>query len=317
MPGYFPIDHGDLEHPVFGSPRRPYTRWEAYCWLLDHAAFDRSQTEFQGKPVTLDRGQVAISLGEMARAWRWTRPAVQRFIKGLISANFVVYSPAKIADTLPDTPPDTTVTRLTLCRYSAIPTRNRAPDTPPDTRADTPAEMTQYRDIYVKEKEEGTGLGGTPAAPSRTPSTPRQGDLLPTASVVPIKPVDDVQTAFEAYQVIAKDLGLAVPLRLEGKRRSSLRLRVKELNGLEGWGQALDALRGATFITSGRWKAFSIDDMVNREKLERLLAGGYSDVWDSGKTQNPLWAATLQHRELYPDDSFFHDFDSNGALKQK
>jgi hypothetical protein len=323
MSGFYPVDHGDMTHPVFGvGGRQPFTRWEAYCWLLDHAAIGHTDEVFRGKPVTLDRGQVATSIGELARTWKWTKPSVQRFINGLISAGFIAYSPAIVsglqAGTVGGTAGDTGVTMITLCKYAAIQPKKSLHDTDTDTSPVTPPESTQYRVSYVNKKEEGKKrrVRGTslPAAPPPT-ATPRQGDLLPTAEVVAM-PTDDVQTAFAAYRVVAKELGLAVPMpRLDGKRRAMLRKRLSELGGLDGWAMALEALRNATFITSGRWKSFSVDDMVTPEKLEKLLAGGYSEIWGNEK-QHPVLRQVNDYYRDHHEESFFHGVSKTGTVRQ-
>jgi hypothetical protein len=293
MSGFYPVDHGDMTHPVFGvGGRQPFTRWEAYCWLLDHAAIGHTDEVFRGKPVTLDRGQVATSIGELARTWKWTKPSVQRFINGLISAGFIAYSPAIVsglqAGTVGGTAGDTGVTMITLCKYAAIQPKKSLHDTDTDTSPVTPPEST---------------------------ATPRQGDLLPTAEVVAM-PTDDVQTAFAAYRVVAKELGLAVPMpRLDGKRRAMLRKRLSELGGLDGWAMALEALRNATFITSGRWKSFSVDDMVTPEKLEKLLAGGYSEIWGNEK-QHPVLRQVNDYYRDHHEESFFHGVSKTGTVRQ-
>lgn len=319
MAGFYSVDHGDLDHQAFGPAGRRFNRWEAYCWLLDHAAIGPQDVEFQGKPVKIDRGQVALSVGSLAKAWKWPKSSVQRFLDGLSREGFIVYSPITVADTSLRTGMRTVASLIVLCKYSQIyaPTEDAGTDL--RTGARTSEESTQYKGSYVnKGRKENKGRKGRGTSSPTAPTAPsRQGDLLPTADVVNM-PTDDVLIAFDAYRAVAKELGLAVPMhRLEGGRRSMLRQRLKELGGLEGWQMALEALRNATFITSGRWKAFSIDDMVTRKKLERLLAGGYSDVWDGVKREPPAMGEMRDHYREHHADSFYHDIGYTGTVKTK
>jgi hypothetical protein len=115
---------------------------------------------------------------------------------------------------------------------------------------------------------------------------------------------------------------LAVPHDLETRvgpggptRRSALRLRLQENGGLSGWALALEALRNAKFITSGGWKGFSLDDMVTRKKLEKLMAGGYNNLWQGGTVENPVERDMREYYEQHPGESFFHQISPTGKVK--
>lgn len=330
MSGFFPVDHGDMAHPVFGVERRPYTRWEAYCWLLDHAAIGPRDTEFQGKPVHLDRGQVALSIGALAKTWKWQKPAVRRFLNGLVESGFVDYFPVKNADPLSDPPidppSDPPVSLLTLCKYGRIQTRKQTADTPHSPVCDPPidpvAPMTLYRDSYVNKEEgikEKKGKGTSSASPS-TRAPDGQGDLLPPGEVVAFTPPVE-QLAYDAYNVAAERLDLRVCRSFSPARRASMRARLRELGGLDGWMVALDRAAESQFIRDWRtngWRNFGLHSLLQQETLAKLMDGAYSGKRRTVQepAQNHLWSAAQAHRELHPEDSFYHEISPVGVMKR-
>jgi hypothetical protein len=315
MAGFYPVDHDDLNHPVFGIDRRPFTKWEAYCWLLDHAAFDRQEATQRGKSVKIARGQLATSIGDLAKAWKWQKSAVLRFLIGLSEAGFIVYKPGKVAGTergtVRGTADGTGVTVITFCKYCGSDAKSNVAGTERGTVSGTAdgtvAESSPYM-LSLKKEDKKERKSTQPSAESG-----RQPDLL--GGQVVALPVDDVRLAFEAYQQIGRELGLSVPVDLTGDRRPRLRRALQERGGLAGWETALEMLRGAQWITSGRWKNFSIDDMLNPGKLTKLLEGRYNNVWGEGVQEHPVLQEAREYRERHPGDSFFNEISPTGTYK--
>ena len=80
--GFIALVRGVLDHPVVGA-RKPYSRLEAWEWLLLEAAW-KPRTYLAGStPVELQRGQIAHSTRYMAKAWGWPETSVRRFLKRL------------------------------------------------------------------------------------------------------------------------------------------------------------------------------------------------------------------------------------------
>lgn len=275
---FFRVEHGQMEHSVFGISGRAFSRWEAWCWLLDRAAYKDGDTTIRGHRIALRVGDVPVSLAILGNAWMWSRSSVRRFLVGLEKAGFISQNmesaPGTRTGTPPGTPVDTIMRTVTVCDYG----RNRGPetvraatnDTPPDTGTDTPPDTPPYmltlkEDKKRRKKDHPSG------------DSDRQADLL--SGEVIAMPTDDVRIAFEAYQAVARELGLSVPKDLTNDRRPKLRRVLKEEGGLAGWAEALNKLRESKWITSGGWVGFSLDGMTNRDNFRKLIAGGYSKVF--------------------------------------
>lgn len=297
MAGFYPVDHGIMDHPVFGISKRPSTKWEAYCWLLDHAAFDQSKTNFRGAEVTLARGEIPISLGFLAGTWRWHRSAVKRFLDGLVAAEFIEYP---THGTIDGTAIDTAVTIVSLCKYSYISTTSKGLCADSGTANGTVVGGSPYIDPLNKRNKK------------TTKDSDRQPDMLGYGLVVPM-PVDDVQIAYEGYRVTARALGLSVPQMLTTERRRLLRQRLTDVGGLDGWKAALEKVARSDWITSGRWKNFSIDDMTNRGKFCRLMEGRYETVFDQSQSEETPWTRDVrEYQESDGEHSLFRQPATKG-----
>jgi len=78
--GYIRVQRGMFDHPIVGA-LKPYSRFEAWQWMLAAAAFRSTDG--------IERGSLAYSTRFMASAWGWSRPAVRRFLDRLEGAQMV------------------------------------------------------------------------------------------------------------------------------------------------------------------------------------------------------------------------------------
>ena len=76
--GFYVMQRGWTEHPMFGH--QPLCRQAAWIWLIEHAAWKDHQENVRGKIITLRRGQVVASQRYLAKAWKWKRAKVERFL---------------------------------------------------------------------------------------------------------------------------------------------------------------------------------------------------------------------------------------------
>jgi hypothetical protein len=82
--GFIALARGFLDHPVVGVERhKPFSRSEAWAWLIFEAAYRPRRYEAGGTVVELQRGQLAHSTRYMAKAWRWPETNVRRFLARL------------------------------------------------------------------------------------------------------------------------------------------------------------------------------------------------------------------------------------------
>jgi len=102
--GVFAVDRGIWEHDLL-TDSEPFSRREAWLWLVSEAAWKPHRRRIVGRPIDLMRGQLVGSMRFIASKWRWSEPRVRRFLGALISEGMIG---AKI---------DAGVSVITICKY--------------------------------------------------------------------------------------------------------------------------------------------------------------------------------------------------------
>jgi hypothetical protein len=111
MSGWFALKRGSLEHEVF-APVGRWSRFEAWVWLIENAAFKDTDIDLGGKPYTVKRGSLVHSQRFLARKWRWSQKAVVTFLKTLAA-----HSSIKLGEAKTGKGPKSKRTHITLCNY--------------------------------------------------------------------------------------------------------------------------------------------------------------------------------------------------------
>lgn len=95
--GYYKMERGWLCHELFSS--EPFDRRSAWIWLIEEAAFAPRQKIVGGMVLTFERGQLCHSYRFMAKAWRWKKDRVSRFLKTLERARMIRAKTATVGAT--------------------------------------------------------------------------------------------------------------------------------------------------------------------------------------------------------------------------
>ena len=170
MKGYLPLWRSFFDIPEWGE-KRAFSKAEAWLDMIAMASFvERDVPAEKGHVVHLRRGDIYMSIRQLAQRWGWSIGTVQRYIEWLTAqgrvekqevASRVAVTPFDTpSDTRCDTPSDTPKERLIqvirLCNYdrynrivSLIEADVNTPfDTPTDTPTDT-ADGTIYNKGYI------------------------------------------------------------------------------------------------------------------------------------------------------------------------
>jgi hypothetical protein len=107
MNGYYRMARGWRDHRLFGDD--PYSRRDAWGWLIENAAFRPCKVSVGTKEITLERGQLCFSIRFLAGAWKWSPRKVQRFLDHLRGWHGIATATA--------TASATAQTVITLCNY--------------------------------------------------------------------------------------------------------------------------------------------------------------------------------------------------------
>lgn len=111
MSGWFAIKRGTLEHELF-APHGTFSRYEAWCWMIENAAFKASVIDLGGKPYTVPRGALCFSQRFLATKWGWSKKAVTTFLEKLEAHGAVALTVAETG-----TGTKSKRTQITLCNY--------------------------------------------------------------------------------------------------------------------------------------------------------------------------------------------------------
>lgn len=85
--GFVMLSRDILKDPMYLSER--FTRMQAYSDLCYLAAFKEREFRIRGNKVTLQRGQVAKSVRDLAQRWQWSVNTVTKFIKELETDGYI------------------------------------------------------------------------------------------------------------------------------------------------------------------------------------------------------------------------------------
>ena len=86
MSGFITLRRKVRQHPLFaGDP----AKLGAWTWLLLTACWKDAPYDVNGKTITLQRGQLCVSLRQLASEWNWSKSAVDRFITRLETETMV------------------------------------------------------------------------------------------------------------------------------------------------------------------------------------------------------------------------------------
>jgi len=84
MNGWYAMKRGWMDHEIFNSAE-PYTRREAWIWIVENACYAPTQVDIGGKPHTVPRGSLCFSERFLSAKWGWSKTAVRTFIRHLES----------------------------------------------------------------------------------------------------------------------------------------------------------------------------------------------------------------------------------------
>lgn len=155
-PGVFAVSRGIWDHPVLGG--EPFSRREAWIWLVSSAAWKERRISVAGRTVILARGEFCFSIRFLAVKWKWHRARVERVI-----------SVFKNEDMLRDTSRDKAKVYL-ISNYNGY----QVVGLPSETRRETPTETAprQHRDKEETFKHLSTPFSKEKGRQAVTPNDP-------------------------------------------------------------------------------------------------------------------------------------------------
>lgn len=164
MIGYAHIHRSLIGHPAFRNDAEAM----AFAYLVLRAAWQATRVRYKGKAITLQRGQLAMSVRDLAEAMDRDKGWIERLLKRLKS------------ETMVETQVETGVMVITICNYDDYQANADTDKTPRKTRCETRARQTQDTEQRREElKKEDTPP--TPPAGGRERGSKIPEDWVPPA----------------------------------------------------------------------------------------------------------------------------------------
>lgn len=152
LSGYARLHRSLLGHPAFRNDAEAMT----FAWMILRASWKPCRVRYKGRAVSLNRGQLAISVRDLADAMDRDKAWIERLFKRLKS------------ETMIETVTDAGVSVVTICNYAQYQAEHEADETQRETVRETDARQTRDTEQEDKEiKKEETLPSGRVRAPAR------------------------------------------------------------------------------------------------------------------------------------------------------
>ena len=174
--GWIKIHRSILDDELYFSEK--FTRIQAWIDLLLLAEYKPREFYVRGIQVKLERGQLAVSIRDLAARWKWGVNKVQSFIKELVASGKL------------NTQKSPVINIITVCKYDYYQnddsTLRLKTDTQTDTQTDTPLRNN---------KESKEDINSSPAPLSRA-----EADSIINQLAVMMKKIEELSDKTEALQ---------------------------------------------------------------------------------------------------------------------
>ena len=260
MSGYVRI-HRPLfeEHPAFRNDAEAM----AFAWLIVKAAWKPTVVRYKERKIHLQRGQVAVSQRDMARALDRDKAWIERLWKRLRGEAMIkVDSEAGVAV-------------ITICKYNeyqadAVPSE-AVNEAPREARARQGRGTEQIRE-EVKEIEEGLSSNDDSSS----------GD----------EPALSVEEVFDGFRSLMRDLALPVPRDLTPSRRQLIGFRIKQYP-LNDFQTVFAKCRDSPFLRGDMGRTpLTFDWLFKKANFQKVLEGNY----DGQAQPRSSWKAPQAYR---------------------
>lgn len=249
MSGYARIHRSLLGHHAFRNDAEAM----AFAWLTVRASWRPARIRYKGHQLTLQRGQLAISVRDFAEAMDRDKGWVERLLKRLRSATMI------------ETVSETGVLVITICNYEKYQAQADDRETPDETDGETEARQTQDTEQRIEEGKKVKIVEATPQ---------------------PVVSASDVRQALDMWNDACAITGWARVKKFTPSRQAALRARIRD-DGLEEWEAALRRAAASPLLSAQpppTW--FDFDFIVKSSGFAKLIEGKYDRQFSSNGTDS-------------------------------
>jgi DNA-binding transcriptional regulator YhcF (GntR family) len=236
MSGYARFHRSLVGHPAFRNDAEAM----AFAYMVLRASWRPTRVRYKARAIELRRGQLAMSVRDLAEAMDRDKGWVERLLTRLKS------------ETMIETVAETGVLVITICNYDRFQHGNDTDETVRETADETQARQTQDTEQVREEKKKEVISEAKASSPALRP-----------------------EHVVEAWNEMAGRCGLA-KARMTEPRRRSLAARIRQ-HPIEDWTEAIDAVERNPWMHGANdkgWRA-DIDFLLQPKSFTRLIEGSY------------------------------------------
>lgn len=112
----FQVSRDIFDHPIVGAGNGgvdPWSRMEAWEWLLATARYKPGEISIRGEIVTIEIGQLVTTFAGLAQRWKWTVQRVRTFMGKLQDGGMI----ERKTNMLDNSPKGAHASVVTICNY--------------------------------------------------------------------------------------------------------------------------------------------------------------------------------------------------------
>jgi hypothetical protein len=237
LSGYVRIHRALIGHPAFRTDAEAM----AFAWLVMRAAWKPVRVRYKERPIFLNRGQVAVSQRDMARALDRDKAWIERLWKRLRAEAMIAVAV------------EAGVAVITICNYN-------------DYQGER--DSREAADEALNEAEARQGQGTEQGREIRE-------EVKEPEAIASVSLRQPLSEALSFWNANAAPVGWSIAKGLTAQRPSHLRSRLRE-HGLEGFKAAIARARASPFLASSDpppW--FTFDWLIKAANFQKLIEGNY------------------------------------------
>lgn len=242
MSGYARFHRSLIGHPAFRNDAEAM----AFAYMVLRASWKPVRVRYKGKALNLNRGQLAMSVRDLADAMDRDKGWIERLLKRLKS------------ETMVETVSETGVLVITICNYEKYQAGNDNRETGGETRHETRARQTQDTEQEPEEDKK------------KEEELSPNGDCASDDALTP-------QHVFEAWNDLARSIGKPTIRDLTPERRQRVKARIAGYS-VEDWQAVMGAVERSPFLRGDTgWHGFTFDWLTKKANFQKVLEGNYDD----------------------------------------
>lgn len=266
MSGFIALHREAKEHHLF---KGDVARFGAWFWLVSTACWKPVKFNVGGGTITLQRGQLCVSVRQLAEEWGWSKSAVERFLTRLQTETMIATEAGHGR------------TVITICNYEKY--QDVAGGDRDGSGTATGTAAGQQRDT----KEQGNkGTKDSVEAIASTVEVPieDEGDEVPSPEGAdlfgdpppPAKPELKPEHVVEVWNELAEEIGRPAVRDLTPERRVLLKARIAA-HSVNDFTEAISRIRASPFLRGERqWSGVTFDWFIKKSNFLKILEGNYS-----------------------------------------